>query len=118
MFWIKHVFVGEGLVVNTKIAISQQNLPLRSSRIAHLKGLSELYNAEISDEASEAGSCNRDTSRYVNPQFLAEGGMKKVYRVEDSVTGKQLARAELRPQATAAVATALNLSSAFDAANA
>ena len=57
-------------------------------------------NAEEVDVKPKKG----DTPRYVNSQFLAEGGMKKVFRVEDSVTGKALARAELRPQTTEVMA--------------
>lgn len=67
--------------------------------------LGGLYHAEVSDE-EDVQPKDKDAPRYVNSQFLAEGGMKKVFCVEDSVTGKKLARAELQPEATASMAAA------------
>ena len=66
--------------------------------------LGNLYHAEVCDELSEEKPKDINSPRYINSQFLAEGGMKKVYRVDDSVTGKKLARAELQPEATASMA--------------
>ena len=68
--------------------------------------LSVLYHAEVCDELIDVEPRNEGSLRYINSQYLAEGGMKKVFRVEDSVTGKKLARAELQPEAAADMAAA------------
>ena len=43
---------------------------------------------------------NPEAERYINSQYLATGGMKTIYQVEDQKTGRQLAKAVLNSDAT------------------
>ncbi|WP_372807410.1 protein kinase domain-containing protein [Pontiella sp.] len=64
--------------------------------------LSSLYREEMASEGVQGAiytDLRRPGDRYADPEVLARGGMKKVSRVLDTKTGRQVAMAELRVNA-------------------
>ncbi|MDF7826782.1 serine/threonine-protein kinase [Pontiellaceae bacterium B12227] len=65
--------------------------------------LSSLYQEEPADFVEDQGliysELRKSGDRYTDPEVLARGGMKKISRVFDTKTGRQVAMAELRVNA-------------------
>ncbi len=74
------------------------------------ENLSAFFNANLDDVSEQELSLafpiqhdlKQDCSRYVDEEFLAQGGMKSIYRVRDLWTGRWVAKAKLSKVANSA----------------